>query len=121
MRINLTSIKENQKIEDISKIINESLINKGYNAKIILCNYEQNREKHKQYYKNYYEKNKEKNKEKVKAYHKMYNKRLREKLLEAEKVTNETEPTTKDVIVSEKVDVKPITKTEDNSKSKKSK
>ena len=117
MRINLTSIKENQKIEEISKIVNDNLINKGYNAKIILCNYEKNREKHKQYYKNYYEKNKDK----VKAYHKMYNKRLREKLLEAEKVTNETEPTTKDVIVSEKVDVKPITKTEDNSKSKKSK
>ena len=117
MRINLTSIKENQKIEDISKIVNDNLINKGYNAKIILCNYEQNREKHKQYYKNYYEKNKDK----VKAYHKMYNQRLREKLLEAEKVTNEIEPTTKDVIVPKKVDVKPITKTEDNSKSKKSK
>ena len=114
MRINLTSIKENQKIEDISKIVNESLINKGYNAKIILCNYEQNREKHKQYYKNYYEKNKDK----VKAYHKMYNKRLREKLLEAEKVTNEIE---EDVIVPKKTDVKPVTKTEDNSKSKKSK
>ena len=52
MRINLTSIKENQKIEEISKIVNDNLINKGYNAKIILCNYEQNREKHKQYYKN---------------------------------------------------------------------
>ena len=51
----------------------------------------------------------------------MYNQRLREKLLEAEKVTNEIEPTTKDVIVPKKVDVKPITKTEDNSKSKKSK
>ena len=117
MRINLTSIKENQKIEDISKIVNDNLINKGYNAKIILCNYEQNREKHKQYYKNYYEKNKDK----VKAYHKMYNQRLREKLLATEKATNETGPTTKDVIVPEKVDVKPITKSEDNSKSKKSK
>ena len=117
MRINLTSIKENQKIEDIAKIVNDNLINKGYNAKIILCNYEQNREKHKQYYKNYYEKNKDK----VKAYHKMYNQRLREKLLEAEKVTNETGPTTNDVIVPEKVDVKTITKSEDKKKKKKSK
>lgn len=117
MRINLTSIKENQKIDEISKIVNESLINKGYNAKIILCNYEENKEKHKQYYKNYYEKNKDK----VKAYHKLYNQRLREKLLAAAKLTNETGPTIKDVIVPEKADVKPITKTEDNSKSKKSK
>ena len=67
MRINLTSIKENQKIEEISKIVNDNLINKGYNAKIILCNYEQNREKHKQYYKNYYEKNKDKVKHIIKC------------------------------------------------------
>ena len=71
MRINLTSMKENQKINEITKIIEQAFSKTNYKFKIIPCNYEQNIEKIKQYHKSYYIRNKDK----IRKYHQEYNKK----------------------------------------------
>ena len=73
MRINLTSMKENQKINEITKIIEQAFSKTNYKFKIIPCNYEQNIEKIKQYHKSYYIRNKDK----IRKYHQEYNKKNR--------------------------------------------
>lgn len=69
MRINLTSMKENQKIDEITKIIEQAFSKTNYKFKVIPCNYEKNIEKIKQYHKSYYMKNKDK----IRKYHQDYN------------------------------------------------
>ena len=75
MRINLTSMKENQKINEITKIIEQAFSKTNYKFKIIPCNYEQNIEKIKQYHKSYYIRNKDK----IRKYHQEYSKKNRQK------------------------------------------
>lgn len=69
MRINLTSMKENQKIDEITKIIEQAFSKTNYKFKVVACTYEKNIEKIKQYHKSYYIKNKDK----IRKYHKEYN------------------------------------------------
>ena len=86
MRINLTSMKENQKINEITKIIEQAFSKTNYKFKIIPCNYEQNIEKIKQYHKSYYIRNKDK----IKKYHQEYNKKNRSEKNENTKKQEET-------------------------------
>ena len=69
MRINLTSMKENQKIDEITKIIEQAFSKTNYKFKVVACTYEKNIEKIKQYHKSYYIKNKDK----IRKYHQEYN------------------------------------------------
>lgn len=73
MRINLTSMKENQKIDEITKIIEQAFSKTNYKFKVVACTYEKNIEKIKQYHKSYYIKNKDK----IRKYHKEYNNKKR--------------------------------------------
>ena len=73
MRINLTSMKENQKIDEITKIIEQAFSKTNYKFKVVACTYEKNIEKIKQYHKSYYIRNKDK----IRKYHQEYNKKNR--------------------------------------------
>lgn len=89
MRLNLTSIKENKRVLEISRIIDEAFRNTDFKVTIVECNYEKNREKilahHKQYYLDNYDK--------IKQYHINYNKKKKAKKLaeKQEKEKNNTE------------------------------
>ena len=86
MRINLTSMKENQKINEINKIIEQAFSKTNYKFKIIPCNYEQNIKKIKQQHKSYYIRNKDK----IRKYHQEYNKKNRSEKNEDTKKQVET-------------------------------
>ena len=90
MRINLTSIKENQTIDEITKIIEQAFFKFNYKFKIVPCNYQDNIEKIKQYHKSYYIRNKDK----IRKYHQDYNNKKKSdnaKQVEESKTNNKVE------------------------------